>query len=62
MKFIITDICIRCGACATDCPVKAIDYKHGKFIINDQCIGCGDCYTICPVGAVTPAEKIKHSP
>ena len=43
LKFTIDDTCVKCGACAEDCPVQCI---------TKGCIGCGDCYSICPVGAV----------
>lgn len=61
MKFQINDICIKCGACAFDCPVDAITHNGKRFVIGPKCIDCGDCYTICPVGAVQRIdEKIKE--
>lgn len=57
MRFRITDSCIKCGACALDCPVWAISHGGTKFVIGPKCIGCGDCYTICPVGAVEKVEE-----
>ncbi len=60
MKFQINSTCIKCGACALDCPVMAIRHGGTQFIINEEkCIGCGDCYAICPVGAV---QMIKEEP
>ena len=52
LKFNIDDTCVKCGACAEDCPVKCITEGKTRFIIGKGCIGCGDCYSICPVGAV----------
>ena len=56
MAFKITDECIRCGACAAECPVNAISEGDGKYVIDaDTCISCGACAGTCPVGA--PVEE-----
>ena len=52
LKFHIDDTCVKCGACAVDCPVQCITQGETRFNIGKGCIGCGDCYSICPVGAV----------
>ena len=52
LKFNIDDTCVKCGACAVDCPVQCITKGATQFNIGNGCIGCGDCYSICPVGAV----------
>lgn len=44
--------CVKCGACALDCPVQIISEKPLHFFIGPGCIDCGDCYEICPVGAI----------
>lgn len=50
IKFHIDDTCVKCGACAVDCPVQCITEGAVKFIIGKGCISCGgDCYSICPV-------------
>ena len=55
MAYAISDECISCGACASECPVEAISEGDGKFVINaDTCIECGACESACPVGA--PAQ------
>ena len=36
MAYKITDECIACGTCASECPVDA---------------KCGNCANVCPVGA-----------
>ena len=58
LKFNIDDTCVKCGACAEDCPVQCITEGKTRFIIGKGCISCGDCYSICPVGAV---KMVKHN-
>ena len=54
MAYIISDECISCGACASECPVDCITEGDGKYIIAaDACIECGSCAAACPVGAIS---------
>lgn len=48
------NICIKCGACVHECPVKAIEKERGgyPFVHFDKCIGCGKCGYSCPVKAI----------
>jgi heterodisulfide reductase subunit A len=48
------DICIGCGACASVCPFKAIDWGPTGFprVNKAACKGCGLCSVECPVGAM----------
>ncbi len=51
MAFVISDECLACGACQSECPNEAI--KEGDiFEITDACIECGACMDVCPVGAI----------
>lgn len=54
MAHIISDECISCGACESQCPVNAIAAGDSKYDINrDDCIDCGACAAQCPVGAIS---------
>ena len=51
MAYKITDACVSCGACASQCPVEAI--KEGTpYVIEDSCVECGACAAVCPTGAI----------
>ncbi len=52
MAYKITDECINCGACQSECPTDAISQGDDKYVIDaDKCIECGACADVCPVGA-----------
>lgn len=49
----ITDDCISCGACESECPVEAISEGDGKYVIDaDTCTDCGACVDVCPADAI----------
>jgi ferredoxin len=53
MAFIITDACVKCGACADNCPVEAISEGDEKYVIDaDVCVSCGSCADNCPTEAI----------
>lgn len=47
-------ICVACGACALQCPRKAISIHKGCFAVvdNEKCVGCGLCKKACPADAI----------
>lgn len=52
MAYKITDECINCGACESECPVSCISAGDETYVIDpDICIDCGNCANVCPVGA-----------
>ena len=52
MAYKISDDCIKCGACESECPVGCISEGDDKFVISaDDCLECGACASVCPVGA-----------
>ncbi|MCI8449617.1 MAG: 4Fe-4S binding protein [Eubacterium sp.] len=53
MAYQITDACVNCGTCESECPVGAIAAGDGKYEINaDSCVSCGSCAGACPTGAI----------
>ena len=57
MAHVITDECVACGACESECPVECIKEGDGKYIIDkDVCTECGACAGVCPVDAAKPEE------
>ena len=52
MAYTITDECINCGVCSSECPVDAISEGDDKYVIDaDKCTECGACADVCPVDA-----------
>ncbi len=55
MAYKITDACIACGACASECPTECISEGDIYVIDADKCVSCGNCKDVCPVSA--PEEE-----
>ena len=54
MAYKITDECISCGSCESECPVEAITAGDPIYLINaDTCTDCGACASSCPIEAIT---------
>lgn len=52
MAYNISDKCIKCGACASQCPMNCITEGDDRYIIDENtCISCGTCRAACPVEA-----------
>jgi uncharacterized protein GlcG (DUF336 family)/NAD-dependent dihydropyrimidine dehydrogenase PreA subunit len=55
VAYVITELCIRDGACAEVCPVTCIHTTPDSpqfYIDPDICIECEQCVVVCPVEAV----------
>jgi len=52
MAYKISDECIACGVCTSECPVEAIEEGDPIFTIDaEKCTDCGACADVCPVSA-----------
>ena len=68
MAYKITEECISCGACETECPNGAISEGETIYVIDPdkctECVGAADtskCADICPVGAPEPDPDRQES-
>jgi len=68
MAFKITDECISCAACETECPNEAISEGDEYFVIDPakctECVGFYDtqqCADVCPVDCCVPDDGHKES-
>lgn len=53
MAYVITDACVSCGSCVSECPMDLISEGDGKYVINaDECVECGSCAAACPNDAI----------
>lgn len=57
MAYVITDECIACGSCESECPKGAISEGEDKYVIDTKlCDDCGSCADQCPVEAIVPGD------
>jgi ferredoxin len=62
MAMKITEECISCGACESECPVEAISEGDTIYVIDPEvcveCVGYYDtsqCVEVCPVDCIIKA-------
>ena len=54
MARVISDECVSCGTCESECPAGAISQGDEHFVIDaDTCVECGTCADACPMGAIS---------
>ncbi|MEF9839661.1 MAG: 4Fe-4S binding protein [Lachnospiraceae bacterium] len=54
MAYKISDDCVSCGACESECPVGAISQGAEHYEIDpDACLDCGACAGQCPTGSIS---------
>lgn len=46
-----TRACVKCGLCASKCPVGAIDMDNPAKVNREACISCMRCVSLCPHNA-----------
>lgn len=57
MPYVITDECIQCGACESNCENQAIKEGPDHQVIDPAlCNDCGTCVESCPVEAIKKQE------
>lgn len=68
MAFKISEECIACAACESECPNKAISEGDEFFVIDpDKCTECvgffgtQQCAAVCPVDACMPDLEHQES-
>jgi ferredoxin len=68
MAYKITDDCISCGACESECPNQAISEGDTIYKIDpgkcSECVGANPtskCAEVCPVEACIPDPDLKES-
>ena len=55
MAYVITDECVSCGTCESECPSEAISQGVEHYVIDpDACVDCGTCAEACPTEAIKP--------
>ncbi len=61
MAYMITDDCIACDACRSECPVEAISEGDPIYVIDpEKCVECEgyhdepQCASVCPTDACVP--------
>ena len=64
MSVLISENCIRCGACEWECPNEAISPGAARPVVDgDLCTECvgffgeSQCIVVCPVGAIRIADR-----
>jgi len=68
MSFIITEECIACDACVSECPNDAISAGDPLYIIDpDKCTECvghfdeQQCAAVCPVDCCVSDPNHKET-
>jgi len=68
MSYKITEDCISCGACESECPNQAIKEGDTIYVIDPnkctECVGAHDsakCAEVCPVDACKQDEAHKET-
>jgi len=64
----ITDDCISCGSCESECPNQAISEGETIYVVDpakcSECVGAHEssqCANICPVDACVPDPDHQES-
>ncbi len=54
MPSVVNNNCVKCGTCASVCPVSAFHVSEEQYVVDpDTCIDCGVCISECPQSAIS---------
>ncbi len=53
MAYVISEDCIACGTCISECPQEAIKEGDIYSIDPELCVDCGSCADVCPNEAIS---------
>jgi len=54
MPSVVSNNCVKCGTCASVCPVSAFHISDTQYVVDpDTCIDCGVCISECPQSAIS---------
>ena len=54
MPSVVNNNCVKCGTCASVCPVSAFHVSEEQYVVDpDTCIDCGVCISECPQEAIS---------
>ena len=56
-KLKISDACVACGICASNCPMGNLQIENGKAVSLGHCAMCYRCISTCPKQAITLLGK-----
>jgi MinD superfamily P-loop ATPase len=55
---IVTEECINCGSCQSECPTEAIVDDRDTYRIKPElCNDCGSCKEVCPQECIKAPEQ-----
>ncbi|MBE3097684.1 MAG: 4Fe-4S binding protein [Planctomycetota bacterium] len=56
MAYKITEECVSCGSCESECEAKAISEGDTQYVIDPaKCTDCGTCAEVCPTECISKA-------
>ena len=57
MAYKISEECVSCGSCESECPAQAISQADEKYAIDAaKCTDCGTCAEVCPVECISQTQ------